>query len=160
VVRTGRNMREGNTFSVVRAKRFFHPDFDVALVKLQKKITSASVVSVPLRAEEPPSAQTQFTAVGWGLLRPTDTRGADDLQQLDGLEVATCLRRAHICGRFPGNGARTAKGDSGGPAVYEYLGHQESFGVLSGIEPTTMDRVDYVRSDMFYLWAIRIMQAN
>ncbi|EEF25744.1 serine-type enodpeptidase, putative [Ricinus communis] len=160
VVRTGRNMKEGKSIAVAAKNIFPNPALDVALLKLTTKITSASVSKIPIRVEEPPPLQSEFVAVGWGLMRATDIQGATVLQKLDSLEVTTCQIKYHICGKFPESGARTANGDSGGPAVYEQSGSLESFGVLSGINRKTPDRVDYVSSDAFYLWAIDTMQSH
>ncbi|WDZ98357.1 trypsin-like serine protease [Herbaspirillum sp. WKF16] len=161
VVRTGRNMTEGKDFSSNQV--FFNTDkLDVALIKLNEKITSNSVVSIPLRQGYPPAPGTRFTAVGWGLVRSTDIRGANDLQKLDDLTLDRCEQQAHICGIFPENGAkRTAKGDSGGPAVYEQYeqyGSLVSLGVLVGVLPSTPNKVDYVRADGFNQWLKETMR--
>jgi len=162
VVSTGSGGKlDGRTSIPVIQKNIFpNPRFDVALLKLEKKITSDSVAKIALRVEEPPIQGSPFIAVGWGKLRSTDTVGAPHLQKLSGLEVTTCINPATICGKFPRSDTSTSSGDSGGPAVYDGNGFLESFGVLSGKHRDSPDRVDYTRSDMIYLWVMQTIRDN
>jgi len=160
VVSTGSGGKlDGRTSIPVIQKNIFpHDRFDVALLKLKKKITSDSVAKISLRVEEPPIQGSLFVAVGWGKLRSTDTVGAPHLQKLSDLEVTTCINPAKICGKFPRSDTTTSGGDSGGPALYDDNGFLESFGVLSGKDPRSPDRADYTRSDDIYLWVTQTMR--
>lgn len=162
VVSTGSGGKwdEGTSTPVITDNIFQNPRLDVALLKLAGKITSDSVAKITLRKAPPPPQGSLFVAVGWGKLRSTDTVGAPHLQKLSDLEVTTCLKIEHICGKFPRADKTTSKGDSGGPAVDYRGGFPQSFGVLSGLDNRSPDRVDYVRSDRFYEWAMQTMRDN
>lgn len=86
---------------------------DIAIVVLSRAVTNATV---PLVVSQDMGAGDRISIFGYGL----DERGIQGTQRSGQMEISD-VTETHIVAQFSGAGSNTCLGDSGGPALYEFM---------------------------------------
>lgn len=111
---------------------FFGKDDDIALVKLNKKVPDNLPIMSLTDGQEDETGE-MCVAAGWGHLKFGNTKGVDELRQVDVpiYDKSECsksysyVKNSDICLGYKRGGKDTCQGDSGSPAV-----NKQSFNIV------------------------------